>query len=257
MNASHIITYTSATLTWKPPSAWLEGDSIIGIIVMYGEVDIPQPDRDIIRMHDCTARFITVSPTTSIKLRSATALLWKADSSDIAEITCDSKLILDETAATVVHNVFFEHQRSAAHKEAALRLVCHQLQNSDSQSERVQLPLPLTGQEANQTLAALITDYLQTHLDEPVTLDRLAEEFNSSKAQITKAFRAEKGETPSQTLSRLRLTHAKHLLQNTDRTISQIAYAAGYQDLAGFSHFFKKHTEYSPSEFRDNCRWLV
>jgi YesN/AraC family two-component response regulator len=257
MNTSQTLTYTSATLTWNPPASWLKDNTIIGIIVMYGEADIPQPDRDIIRMHDCSARFIRITPTTMIKLRSATALLWKTDSSQIENIPCDTKLILDETSATVVHNVFFEHNRSAAHKETALRLICYQLQNIDTQNERVQLPLPLTGQEPNQTQVTLITNYLQRHLDEPITLDRLAEEFNSSKSQITKNFLSEKGETPAQTLARLRLKHAKHLLQNTDRTISQVAYATGYQDLAGFSHFFKKHTDYSPSEFRDNCRWLV
>jgi len=257
MNTSHIITYSSATITWTPPAVWLDSTAIVGIIVMYGEADIPESDAGITRMHDCTARFIRLSRTTSIKLRSATALLWKANSSDIDGIPCNTKLILDETAATVVHNVFFEHKKSPAHKEAALRLVCHQLQNPDSISERIQLSLPLTNRDARHSLATMVTNHLQSHLDEPITLDALAKKFNCSKTQITRSFQAEKGETPAQTLTRLRLTHAKELLQNSDRTISQIAYATGYQDLAGFSHFFKKHTDLSPSEFRDNCRWLV
>jgi transcriptional regulator GlxA family with amidase domain len=94
-------------------------------------------------------------------------------------------------------------------------------------------------------------------LDEPVTLDSLAIRFKCSKSEIIKSFRDENGETPTRVLVRLRVEYAKSLLQNSDRTISQIAYATGYQDLAGFSHFFKKHTGLSPSKFRDNFHWLV
>ena len=252
MKNIQITTYTSATETWTPPAAWLDSNTKIGIILMYGEVDCGVTST---RLHDCSAIFLGITQTTSILLKSATALIWKVDNSDISELPYDTKLTLDETSATAIHDVFFEHKRSTAHQQAALQLVYHQLENLDE--PRLQLPLPFTPHDTQQTLVTLITAHLQSHLDETNTLDSLAKQFNCSKTEITKSFNKEKGETPTQTLARLRVTHAQDQLQNSDRTISQIAFATGYQDLAGFSHFFKKQTGLSPSEFRDNCNWLV
>ncbi len=256
MNSLHVITYTSATQEWSPPTTWCEGSAGMGIIIMYGEAEIAEGSISA-RLHDCSAMFLRITTATSVTLKSATALLWKPDSSDISDLPYDTKMTLDETSATVIHDVFFEHKRSTAHRQAALQLVCHQLHNADDNSSRMQLSLPLTAHDTQQTLVTLITNHLQSHLDEPNTLEALAKQFGCSKTEITKSFQAEKGETPSQTLTCLRVTHAQNLLQNSDRTISQIAYATGYQDLAGFSHFFKKQTGLSPSEFRDNCNWLV
>jgi transcriptional regulator GlxA family with amidase domain len=190
-------------------------------------------------------------------MKSANAVVWQLDTDKLPDYPFDTKLTLDETAATVIHNVFFEHKRSIALQTAALQFVCLQLQQTHAESQQIQLPLPLTDHDKEQTLVTLIINYLQSHLDESVTIDKLAEQFKCSKSDITKSFRDERGKTPTQVLIQLRVKHAKDLLQNSDRTISQIAYACGYQDLAGFSHFFKKQTAQSPSEFRDNCHWLV
>lgn len=256
MKSSQIITHTNATQIWSPPGTWCEDGANMGIIIMYGEAEISEGAISE-RLHDCSAMLLHINPATSITLKSATAILWNTAARDIINLPYDTKLTLDETSATVIHDVFFEHKRSTAHRQAALQLVCHQLHNADDNSSRMQLSLPLTAHDTQQTLVTLITNHLQSHLDEPNTLEALAKQFGCSKTEITKSFQAEKGETPSQTLTCLRVTHAQNLLQNSDRTISQIAYATGYQDLAGFSHFFKKQTGLSPSEFRDNCNWLV
>ena len=256
MNDSHIIAYTSATQTWMPPETWREDYASMGIIVMYGKVEITD-DTASYRLHDCSAMFVQISPATSITLKSATVLFWKPDNCDISNLPSGIKIILGETSATVIHDVFFEHKRSTSHRQAALLLVCHQLQSAHDSTTRVQLPLPLTAHDTQQTLVKLITGYLQIHLDEPIILNTLAKQFKCSKTEITKSFHDEKGETPTQTLIQLRLKHAQNLLHNSDRTISQIAYSIGYQDLAGFSHFFKKQTGLSPSEFRKNYSWLV
>lgn len=252
----HIITYSSATQEWNPPDIWRKESSILGVIVMYGEAEIYDDD-SIFQLKDCSAMFIKTSRTTTIRLKSATAVVWKPSPRDISEIPYNTKIILDETSATVIHDVFFENKRSAAHRASALDLICHQLQNTHGNGIRVQLYLPLTARDTQETIVKLIAEHIRSHLDEPITLDKLAKRFRCSKQDIIKSFQEEKGESPSQTLTRLRLKHSQELLQNSDRTISQIAYAVGYKDLAGFSHFFKKQTGLSPSDFRNNCHWLV
>jgi len=43
---------------------------------------------------------------------------------------------------------------------------------------------------------------------------------------------------------------AKILLNNTDWTISEIAFSLGFEEVAHFSNFFKKHAQLSPLKFR-------
>jgi AraC family transcriptional regulator, transcriptional activator of pobA len=47
------------------------------------------------------------------------------------------------------------------------------------------------------------------------------------------------------------IEEAKLLLKQTQWNISEIAFALGFDELAHFSNFFKKHTNFSPLKFRD------
>jgi len=58
-------------------------------------------------------------------------------------------------------------------------------------------------------------------------------------------------------LAQLRIEKACELLRENDLNISQIARATGYDDLAAFNHFFRRHTGFSPRDYRENCLWVV
>lgn len=53
-------------------------------------------------------------------------------------------------------------------------------------------------------------------------------------------------------IHKLILRHAKNELITTDKPISEIALDLGYTDPYTFSHFFKKHSGFSPTDFRNN-----
>ena len=46
------------------------------------------------------------------------------------------------------------------------------------------------------------------------------------------------------------LSKIKRQLYSSDSTLKEIAYEFGYLDYAHFSKFFKKHSGYSPSQYR-------
>jgi AraC-like DNA-binding protein len=232
---------------WTPPAEWQSDAGVLGLIVMSGEAEVPTPAAPT-HLTACTAAFIPVQQVVSIRFVSASAVVWPVDSSDLPGLALDGIQQLDETAATVIHDVFFEHDRPETHQTAALSFVCHQLRDQENESSAAPEPSQLVDR---------VIAYMQAHLDESITLDLLEREFDCRRAPLTRSFQSEQGETPIRVLARLRLEHARHLLQSTDLTISQIAHATGYSDLAGFSHFFKQHAGQSPSEFRSNCRWLV
>ena len=60
------------------------------------------------------------------------------------------------------------------------------------------------------------------------------------------------GVNVSDYIQNIRLEKAKYLLQDTQLTISEVAYATGFSSPNYFSTSFKTKFKKSPKEFRDN-----
>ena len=71
-----------------------------------------------------------------------------------------------------------------------------------------------------------------------------------SKYYFIKTFTAEVGITPQKYCTMIIIDKSKHLLDNTNMKIGDIAKAVGIDDVLYFSKLFKKTTGISPSEYR-------
>ena len=76
--------------------------------------------------------------------------------------------------------------------------------------------------------------------------DRLAVHVN----HLNKVLKENTGRTTSEVISKRIIQEAKILLKQTDWNISEISYTLGFDELAHFSNFFKKHTALTPIAFR-------
>ena len=56
--------------------------------------------------------------------------------------------------------------------------------------------------------------------------------------------------SPIEYLTELRLKHARTLLMNTGRTVSEVAEAAGFEDPSYFARVYKKRFCLSPTQTR-------
>ncbi|WP_295720659.1 helix-turn-helix domain-containing protein [Mucilaginibacter sp.] len=79
-----------------------------------------------------------------------------------------------------------------------------------------------------------------------------AEQLNRSPKTLSNLFALYNHKTPIQIIQERILIEAKRLLFYTDKSAKQITYELGFDDAAYFSNYFKKHTSFSPSEFRSN-----
>jgi transcriptional regulator GlxA family with amidase domain len=59
------------------------------------------------------------------------------------------------------------------------------------------------------------------------------------------------GITPQDLLREARIKRACQLLQTTDKTVAEIAYASGFTDPKYFSRCFKQSTGQSPTEYKN------
>ena len=72
-----------------------------------------------------------------------------------------------------------------------------------------------------------ICRYIERHIDEPVTLDRLGEEFHQSPFHLQRRFKAALGITPREYADSIRLRQLKRNLQAGD-SVTRAMYDAGY-----------------------------
>lgn len=76
--------------------------------------------------------------------------------------------------------------------------------------------------------------------------DRLAVHVN----HLNKVLKESTGSTTTDIISGRIVQEAKILLKQTDWNVSEISYTLGFDELAHFSHFFKKKTAVTPLEYR-------
>ncbi|MFP4353354.1 MAG: helix-turn-helix domain-containing protein [Puniceicoccaceae bacterium] len=85
---------------------------------------------------------------------------------------------------------------------------------------------------------------------EPLTASGLAEEAGWSSAYLSRAFKRDTGLTLTQAINRIRIEQAAHLLMATDRPVSDIATACGYNEIPYFNRRFKELLGASPTNYR-------
>ena len=95
-----------------------------------------------------------------------------------------------------------------------------------------------------------ITEYVNMHLSEEITLETLAALVHFHPNYFIRFFKQNLGVSPMQYVSRARIDHAKTLLKTTNEKIADIAASAGFHDLFYFSQRFKEQTGFSPSDYR-------
>ncbi|PEC55679.1 AraC family transcriptional regulator [Bacillus cereus] len=104
-----------------------------------------------------------------------------------------------------------------------------------------------------------VQDYIESHIDDPLSIEELAEVAGFSKFHFHRIFKGIVDEPLSRYVNRLKLERATNLLTyRTDMTITDIAYHFGFTDSAVFSRTFKSHYGISPSQYRNdnskNCK---
>ena len=100
------------------------------------------------------------------------------------------------------------------------------------------------------TTAYNIMNYLNHHYTEEVSVEQVASELFLNKNYISHVFKEETGYSLMGYVITLRINQAKFLLSETEKSVTEIAAACGYNDFAYFSRQFKKETGLTPSGYR-------
>ena len=93
--------------------------------------------------------------------------------------------------------------------------------------------------------------YIENHYSENISLDDLARTAGFNKRYFCKIFKSLTTKTPIEYLNLYRINIAKKmLLDNSTISVSEVAYACGYNDSAYFIRIFKKTLNTTPAKFQ-------
>lgn len=105
---------------------------------------------------------------------------------------------------------------------------------------------------SSKTVVKKILSFIESNLDENLTLENISKELNYSKFYVARIFREHTGCTMYKYIQSRRLTEAARMLVETDKPIIEIAFEAKYNSQQAFSQAFHQVYLCTPQGFRKN-----
>lgn len=105
-------------------------------------------------------------------------------------------------------------------------------------------------ESSNEDNIESVKAYIFSHLNEGLTVGKLADIVHMSPSHFSRVFKQQTGFSPYDYVLICRLNKAKDYLMKTDMTVAQIADETGFNSESNFIYFFTTNTGMSPRKFR-------
>ena len=99
-----------------------------------------------------------------------------------------------------------------------------------------------------------VYEYVFLNIEEGIKLEDVAELLHMAPGSFCRYFKKKTNRTFTQYVKGVRIGLAAKMLVETEKTVTQICYDSGYNNLANFNHYFKSLMNKTPSEYRKNFR---
>ncbi len=157
----------------------------------------------------------------------------------------------EDDLITILHKIDKECQHIDKHTQ---EIILTQIESLLKYSNRFYERQFLTRKNNNSDLLTrfeqLINDYFNSDAPGLLTVQHVAAKMNLSPNYLSDLLRVHTGKNTQQHIHEKLIAKAKEKLSTTSLSISEIAYALGFEHAQSFSTLFKKKTNLSPLEFR-------
>lgn len=96
--------------------------------------------------------------------------------------------------------------------------------------------------------------YINDNYRDEIRLEQLADLVGMTPTAFSRFFKVRSGKGLSDYIIDIRLGHATRLLIDSTKSVSEICYECGFNNISNFNRIFKKRKNCSPKEFRENYR---
>ncbi|MGW5607384.1 GlxA family transcriptional regulator [Streptomyces sp. NPDC003753] len=139
-------------------------------------------------------------------------------------------------------------------RDTALTIARHLVVFLRRPGNQAQFSAQLAAQTAQREPLREVQQWISEHPDDDLTVEALAARARLSPRHFARAFLAETGMPPGRYVDRVRLEHARRLLEDTGDGVEEIARASGYGTPEAMRRAFVKALGASPAEYRRRFR---
>lgn len=101
-----------------------------------------------------------------------------------------------------------------------------------------------------------ILEYIRKNYATQLTITAMADAFHMSEKYFSRYFRGATGQNFTAYLNTVRIEQACTLLRETDRTVLEIAFECGYENVSYFNRVFRSQMGVSPLRYRSTSDYI-
>lgn len=139
-------------------------------------------------------------------------------------------------------------------RETALTVARHLVVFLRRPGNQAQFSAQLAAQTAQRAPLREVQQWITEHPGDDLSVGSLAARARLSPRHFARAFQAETGMTPGRYVDRIRLEHARRLLEDTADGVEEISRACGYGTPEAMRRAFVKALGSAPAEYRRRFR---
>ena len=106
--------------------------------------------------------------------------------------------------------------------------------------------------ESDSRRVLKVKNYIAKNYMDEIRLNTLADIAGMSPSAFSRFFKLHTGRNLSEYIIEMRLGYASRMLVDTAKSVAEISFQSGFNNLSNFNRIFKKKKGCSPSEFREN-----
>ena len=119
-------------------------------------------------------------------------------------------------------------------------------------------PAAVQIESADETFVKNVLEVIEKNMGNPeFSVGELSVKFHASRSTFYKRLLLLTGKTPIEFIRHIRLKRAAELLEKSQLTVSEIAYAVGFNNPKNFSQYFKMEFDKIPSAYRSEKKNIV
>jgi AraC-like DNA-binding protein len=97
-----------------------------------------------------------------------------------------------------------------------------------------------------------VMEFIHTSFDRQITLGEAARIASMTESAFSRFFKLRTGMTFIDCVTEVRLGHASRMLISTTKTIAEIAYSCGFNNISNFNRIFRRKKSCTPRELRES-----
>jgi len=96
-----------------------------------------------------------------------------------------------------------------------------------------------------------IVEWIRINKNNDISVKGIADKFNFNRDYFSRLFKKHLGVGVIEYINSMKVSNAKELLCQSDKTIKEVAYLVGFKDEKYFMKLFKRYEGITPSQFRN------